>query len=129
MTLTFFQGRGSRFKNEKLHFLLVNTITQQILIALGPNLYHGCISGVFWLSSKMDDLDFFQVCGSRFKNENLHFLLVNTITQQILVALGPNLYHGCISGVSWLYLKMGDLDLFFKVMKVNLNMKISIFCL
>ena len=101
MTLTFFQGRGSLFKNEKLHFLLVNTITQQILIALGPNLYHGCISGVSWLISKMDDLDFFQGGGSLFKNENLHFLLVNTITQQILTALGPNLYHGCISGVSW----------------------------
>ena len=35
---------------------LVNTITREILIAL-PNLYHGCISGVSWLSSKMDDLD------------------------------------------------------------------------
>ena len=62
--MTFFQGRGSRFKNEKLHFMLVNTITQQILVTLGPNLYHGCISGVSWLSSKMDDLDFFQVRGS-----------------------------------------------------------------
>ena len=45
MTLTFFQGRGSLFKNENLHFLLVNTITQQILVTLGPKLYHGCISG------------------------------------------------------------------------------------
>ena len=38
---------------------LVNTITQQILGALIRNLYHGCISGVSWLSSKMDDLDLF----------------------------------------------------------------------
>ena len=59
MTLTFLQGRGSLFKNENLHFLLVSTITQQILVALGPNLYHGCISGVSWVSSKMDDRDFF----------------------------------------------------------------------
>ena len=79
--------------------MLVSTITQQILGALSPNLYHGCISAVSWLSSKMDDLDFFQGRGSRFKNGNMHFLLVNTITQPILVALGPNLYHGCISGV------------------------------
>ena len=38
---------------------LVNTITQQILGALIRNLYHGCISGVSWLSSKMDNLDLF----------------------------------------------------------------------
>ena len=31
-----------------VNILLVNTITQQILAALGPNLYHGCISGVYW---------------------------------------------------------------------------------
>ena len=91
---------------------LVNTITLQILVALGPNLYHGCISGVSWLSSKMDDLDFFQGRGSPFNNDNLHFLLVNTITQQILVALGPKLYHGCISGVSWSSSTMDDLDFF-----------------
>ena len=42
-----------------VNILLVNTITLQILIALGPNLYHGCISRVSWLSSKMDDLDLF----------------------------------------------------------------------
>ena len=29
--------------------------------------------------------------------------------------------------MSWLSSKMGDLDLFFKFMEVNLNMKISIF--
>ena len=57
--MTFFHGRGSLFKNENFHFFLVSTITQQILVALGPNLYHGCISGVSWLSSKMDDHDFF----------------------------------------------------------------------
>ena len=38
---------------------LVNTITQQILGALIRNLYHGCISRVSWLGSKMDDLDLF----------------------------------------------------------------------
>ena len=92
MTLTSFKVVGVLFKNENLHFLLVSTITQHIFVALGPNLYHGCISGVSWLSSKMDDLDFFQGRGSLFKNENLHVLLVNTITQQILVALGPWMY-------------------------------------
>ena len=54
-----FQGYGGRFQHENLQFSLVNTITQQILVTLGPSLYYGCISGVFWLSSKMDDLDLF----------------------------------------------------------------------
>ena len=45
-------------------------------------------------------------------NNCMQVSVVNTITQQILVALGPNLYHGRISGVSWLSLKMDDLDLF-----------------
>ena len=93
---------------------LVNTITQQILGALIRNLYHGCISGVSWLSSKMDDLDLFLRSRGQFKHENLQFSLVNTITQQILIALGPNLYHGCISRVSWLSSKMDDLDLFLR---------------
>ena len=57
--LTYFWGHGGQFKHENLQFSLVNTITQQILIALGPNLYHGCISRVSWLSSNMDDLDLF----------------------------------------------------------------------
>ena len=48
-------------------------------------------------------------------------------SQQILVALGPSLYHGCISGVSWLSSRMDDLDLFFEVMGVDFNMKISNF--
>ena len=45
-------------------------ITQQILITLGPNLYHTsrCILGVFWLSSKIDDLDlFFEDIGVDFQ--------------------------------------------------------------
>ena len=80
--------------------LRVNTITQQILVALGPSLYHRCISGVSWLSSKIYDLDlFFEVIGGRFQHENVQFSLVDTITQQILVSLGPNLCHGCILGV------------------------------
>ena len=59
MTLTYFWGHGGQFKHDNFQFSLVNTITQQILIALGPNLYHGCIWRVSWLSSKMDDLDLF----------------------------------------------------------------------
>ena len=62
----------------------------------------------------MDDLDLFLGHGGQFKHENLQFSLVNTITQQILIALGPNLYHGCISRVSWLSSKMDDLDLFLR---------------
>ena len=97
-----------------INISLVGTITQQILIALGPNLYHGCILGVSWLSSKMDDRDlFFEIMGS----------IVNTITPTILVALGPNLYHGCILGVSWLSSKVDDRDLFFEVMGVDCIMK------
>ena len=49
---------------------------------------------------------------------------VNTITQQILVALGPKLYHVCISGAAWLNSKMDDHDLFFEVMGVDFIMKI-----
>ena len=71
------------------------------------------------LSSKMDDDEW-----GRFKHENLQFSLVNTIASQILVALDPNLYHGCISGVSWLSSKMDELDLFFEVIGVDFNMKI-----
>ena len=91
---------------------------------MGPNLYHGCIWRVSWLSSKMDDLDLFWRSRGQFKHENFQFPLVNTITQQILIALGPNLYHGCISRVSWLSSKMDDLDLYVEVIwlisKLNL---------
>ena len=62
----------------------------------------------------MDDLDLFLRSRGQFKHENFQFPLVNTITQQILIALGPNLYHGCISRVSWLSSKMDDLDLFLR---------------
>ena len=37
MNLTYF-GHGGQFKHENLQFSLVNTITHQIIIALGPNL-------------------------------------------------------------------------------------------
>ena len=57
--MTYFSRSCGRFQHENQQFSLVNTITQHILVALGPNLYHGCISGVSWLSSKMDDLDLF----------------------------------------------------------------------
>ena len=46
---------------------------------------------------------------------SVNILLVHTITQKILVALGPNVYHGCISGVSRISWKMIDLDIFFEV--------------
>ena len=89
MALTCFLGHGGRFQHEHLPFLLVNTIAQQILVTLGPNLYHGCISGVSCLSSNMYDL-FFEVMGVDFSMKILQFLFVNTINQQILVALAPN---------------------------------------
>ena len=124
MTLTYFWGHGGQFKHENLQFSLVNTITHQIIIALGPNLYHGCISRVSWLSSKMDDLDLFlRSQGSNMKICN--FSLVNTITQQILIALGPNLSHGCISGVSWLSLKMDGLYLYVEF--IGLISKLNLF--
>ena len=45
----------------------------------------------------------------QFKHKNLQFsLVVNTITHQIIIALGLNLYHGCISRVSWLSSKIGQ---------------------
>ena len=69
-----------------------------------------------WLSSKVDYLDlFFEVMGVDFNIQISNFACKHD-TKHILVTLGPNLYHGCISGVSWLSLKMDDLDLFFEVM-------------
>ena len=63
-----------------------------------------------WLSSKIDDLCAIFVC----KHDNL-------------VALGPNLYHGCILGVSWLSSNIDDRDLFFEVIGVDFNMQICNF--
>ena len=95
------------------NFSLVNTITQQIVIALGPNLSHGCISGVSWLSLKMDELDLYvEVIGLISKLNLFHYKHDKHVTQSILVALIPNLYHGCISSS-----KMDDLDLSFFVRK------------
>ena len=113
MTLTYFWGHRGQFKHEICNFSLVNTITQQILIALGPNLSHGCISGVSWLSLKMDELDLYvEVIGLISKLNLFHYKHDKHVTQSILVALIPNLYHGCIS-IS----KMDDLDLSFFVRK------------
>ena len=59
-----FRGHGVGFQHENVQFLLVDTITQHILVALGLSLYHVCFSLVSCLSSKMDDLDlFFEVMG------------------------------------------------------------------
>ena len=55
--------------------------------------------------------DFFDVMGVDFNMQISNFSLVITITQQILVALGPHLYHGCISRVSLLSSTMDELDL------------------
>ena len=71
----------------------------------------------------MDDLDLFSRSWEYLKNENLHFLLVSTITQQILVALALNLYQECISGVSWLSLKMDELYLYFEVIGIDFTIK------
>ena len=62
-----------------------------------------------------------------FSQYVVNISLVNTKTQHILIALGPNVYHGCILGVSWLSSKMDDLDIFFDVMGVDFNMKIGNF--
>ena len=95
------------------NFSLVNMITQPILIALGPNLSHGCISGVSWLSLKMDELDLYvEVIGLISKLNLFNYKHDKHVTQSILVALIPNLYHGCISSS-----KMDDLDLSFFVRK------------
>ena len=111
MTLTYFWGHRGQFKHENLQFSLVNTITHQIIIALGPNLSHGCISGVSWLSLKMDELDLYvEVIGLISKLNLFHYKHDKHVTQSVLVALIPNLYHGCISSS-----KMDDLDLSFFV--------------
>ena len=75
------------------------------------------------------NLIYFSRSLGRFEHENLQFSLVNTITPQILIliTLSPNLFHGYISGVSWLGSKMDELDLFFEVMGVDFNMKICNF--
>ena len=120
MTLStqIFRGHGGRFQHENLQFLLVNMITQQILVTLGPNLYHGCVSGVSWLSFEDgwpwpifrghgNSTHISNIGPKRFQHENLAFSLVNTIAQQILVALCPNVYPGCVAGVSWLSFEDG----------------------
>ena len=66
-------------------------------------------------------MTYFARSWGRFQHANLQFSLADTIIQQILVALCPNLYHGCIIGVSWLGSKMDVLDLFVEVMGVDLN--------
>ena len=70
--------------------------------------------------------------GLRVTNPTIRLACLSVRQQfacKILIALGPNLYHGCIAGVtvSWLSSKMDDLDLFFEVMGVDFNMKISNF--
>ena len=91
------------------NFSLVNTITQQILNALGPSLSHGCISGVSWLSLKMDELDLYvEVIGLISKFNLFNYKHDKHVTQSILVALIPNL---CTSS------KMDDLNLSFFVRK------------
>ena len=108
-----FEVTGVNLNMKICNFSLVNTITQQILIALGPNLSHGCISGVSWLSLKMDELDLYvEVIGLISKLNLFHYKHDKHVTQSILVALIPNLYHGCISSS-----KMDDLDLSFFVRK------------
>ena len=67
----------------------------------------------------------FEVTGVNLNMKICNFSLVNTITQQILIALGPNLSHGCISGVSWLSLKMDELDLYVEV--IGLISKLNLF--
>ena len=112
-TWPIFEVTGVNLNMKICNFLLVNTITQQILIALGPNLSHGCISGVSWLSLKMDELDLYvEVIGLISKLNLFHYKHDKHVTQSILVALIPNLYHGCISSS-----KMDDLDLSFFVRK------------
>ena len=91
------------------NFSLVNTITQQILIALGPSLSHGCISGVSWLSLKMDELDLYvEVIRLISKFNVFNYKHDKHVTQSILVALIPNLYTSS---------KMDDLNLSFFVRK------------
>ena len=97
----FWRSRG-QFKHENFQFPLVNTITQQILIALGPNLSHGCISGVSWLSLKMDELDLYvEVIGLISKLNLFHYKHDKHVTQSILVALIKKL-------IPWMYLKFED---------------------
>ena len=115
MTLTYFWGHRGQFKHDNLQFFACkhDNSTNINSIALGPNLSHGCISGVSWLSLKMDELDLYvEVIGLISKLNLFHYKHDKHVTQSILVALIPNLYHGCISSS-----KMDDLDLSFFVRK------------
>ena len=61
----------------------------------------------------MDELDLYvEVIGLISKLNVFHYKHDKHVTQSILVALIPNLYHGCISSS-----KMDDLDLSFFVRK------------
>ena len=76
-------------------------------VNLNMKICNGCISGVFWLSLKMDELDLYvEVIGLISKLNLFNYKHDKHVTQSILVALIPNLYHGCISSS-----KMDDLDL------------------
>ena len=93
----FWRSQG-QFKHENFQFPLVNTITQQIIIALGPNLYHGCISRVSWLSSKMDDLDLFWRSQGQFKHENFSISACKHDNSTNNNRIGPKL-------IPWMYFK------------------------
>ena len=66
-----------------------------------------------WLMLKMDELDLYVEVIRLISKLNLfNYKHDKHVTQSILVALIPNLYHGCISSS-----KMDDLDLSFFVRK------------
>ena len=136
MTLTYFQDHGGQFQHENFQFSLVSTITQQILIALGTNLYHGLrvtnptidwhvrLSVRQHFTCKHDDSTNLYH-GLRVTNPTIDWHVRLSVRQHFtckhddstnISRIGPKFDHGCILGVSWLSLKIYYRDLFFAVM-------------
>ena len=123
-----FRGHGGWFQHETLNFLHVNIITPQILVILGTNLYHRCISRVSWLSSKMGDLDLIFEVMEVDSTWNFEIFACKHDNSTNISHIGAKL-------IPWMYRrsvlvnsKLDDRDLFFEVIGVDFNMEICNFC-
>ena len=101
MILTYLSRSWGSISTCKCSLFTCKYDNLQILFALGPILYHGCISVLSFLDKFEDGWPWpiFQGHGGRFQHTNLHFSLANTIPHQILLALGP--YISGVFGKVW----------------------------
>ena len=113
MTLTYFWGHRGQFKHENLQFFACKHDNSTNVNCIGPKLIPWMYLRIVLVKLKMDELDLYvEVIGLISKLNLFNYKHDKHVTQSILVALMPNLYHGCISSS-----KMDDLDLSFFVRK------------